>query len=433
MELLNKDFSRRSLLAGMGAAAGIITLSACGGGRGVGSGGNKPFVMTVWGGDPDKKAYQARLDLLKKKFPTYDVTLQLIPNANYAQKVQTMIAGNTGPDIMQVAEDVNAYSSKNQLLPLDGMISKSGLDLTSLYGPVGKNYLFQDKTYAVPDRSGAMIVYYNKGEFDKAGIKAPTAKWTWDDLLSASKELTGGGKWGYGGTEWWPIWMSFAYQNGGQVIDAASGKPTVNTPEVIEALQFCQDLVFKHKVVPSKVDYANMGANVGGDGAFAAGKVMINTTGFWNVGGLAGQDKVEWDIAPVWQGTKQAVSAFGSGLAISRSCKNPDDAFKIVSFLTGADGQKPIVDLGQDVPALTSLQSSQEFLKPAWLNGKSVNMEAFPESSSFIFKPPFIPQWNEMQQAFTDSMADFWLGKADAAATAGKLQGRLETIVGGQS
>ena len=56
-------------------------------------------------------------------------------------------------------------------------------------------------------------------------------------------------------------------------------------------------------------------------------------------------------------------------------------------------------------------------------------MEVFPESTPSIFKPPFIPEWNEMQKAMTDAMADFWLGKSDATATAAELQKRLDSIV----
>ena len=106
--------------------------------------------------------------------------LQLIPSDSYTQKVQTMIAGGSGPDIMQVAENVNVYSSKNQLLPLDDLVKKNALDLQASYGAVGSIYSYKDKVYAIPDRSGAMIVYYNKTLFEKAKLKPPTADTTWE-------------------------------------------------------------------------------------------------------------------------------------------------------------------------------------------------------------------------------------------------------------
>jgi len=431
MALIQMEMSRRGFLAGIGlAAAGVITLTACGSGSGGSSGGGSSaeLVMTVWGGEVDKKAYQDRIDMLVKKYPELKVTLQLIPAANYAQKVQTMIAGGKGPDVMEVAENVNVYSSKSQIIPLDKYVSSAKLDLTKLFGPVGKAYSYKDKVYAIPDRSGAMILYYNKTLFDAKGIKAPTAAWKWDDMLSAAKELTAPGVWGFGGTGWWPGWWSMVYQNGGAIIDPKTGKPTVNSDAVVEALQFCGDLIFKHHVVPTSPQYADMGPDMGGDQAFAAQKVAMNITGFWNVGTLAADPKLEWDLAPLWQQKKQAVAAFGSGLAISRDCKNPDAAFKAIAFLTAAKAQAAIIESKQDVPASIEVQQSDTFLKPSWMT-KPLNMAAFPESSKFVFKSPFIPEWEEMQKAFTDGLAEFWLGTQQAKPALEAIQSQLESII----
>jgi len=60
---------------------------------------------------------------------------------------------------------------------------------------------------------------------------------------------------------------------------------------------------------------------------------------------------------------------------------------------------------------------------------KPVNMNVFGESSGFVYRAPFIPQWNEMQKAFDDGLADFWLGKQDARTALTAIQKRLETIV----
>ncbi|GAA2273458.1 sugar ABC transporter substrate-binding protein [Streptomyces hawaiiensis] len=424
MTLDSARFSRRGFL-GLGVAAGVITLTACGSGAGAA---DAPLVMTVWGGDPDRKTYQARIDLLVKKHPDLKVKLQLVPNDSYSQKVQTMIAGGTGPDIMQVAESVNTYSSKGQLLPLDDLAKKAKLDPEQRFGPVGSLYTYQDKLYAIPDRSGAVTVFYNKDMFDKKGIKAPTADWTWDDALDAFKELTVPGKvWGYSGAEWFPQWWSLAYQNGGTIIDA-QGRPAVDSDEVVEALQWAGDLVFKHKIVPSKADYADMGPDIGGDQAFPNQKVATHANGFWVMSGLT-KVKFGWDIAPMWRGKKQAVSAFGSGLAISRTSKQRDNAFKAIDFLTSPEAQTEIIASGQDVPANLEVQKSQAFLKPSWMK-TDVDMGVFAESSAFVFRAPFIPEWNEMQDVFSKGLADFWLGKERSAKKAlTAVQKDLESLI----
>lgn len=417
---------RRRTLVQAAATAGVAVpvLAACGGGD---DDGNGPLKMVVWGGDLDKETYQARIDLFEKANPDVKIELQLIPSDQYEQKVQTMIAGGDGPDIMQVAEGVNTYSSKSQILPLDDYAKDAGLDLEERFGAVGTLYSYEDKVYAIPDRSGAMIVYYNKDLFDAAGVEYPTAEWTQEDAQAAMEKLTiSGTQWGYGGAGWWPQWWSFAYQNGGQIIDD-SGQPTANSPEVVKALQWANDLAHKDHVVPTAAEYADMGPDMGGDPAFAAQKVAINTTGFWAIGGLLEVD-FNWDIAPLWRGADQAVSAFGSGLAISRDCKNPERAFKAIEFLTNADAQEVIIDKAQDVPANLEVQQSDAFLTPSWAT-KPLNMAAFGESADFIFRAPFIPQWNEMQAAFDDNLGTFWNEGGDAQTELDKIQTQLESII----
>lgn len=425
--------SRRQALAGLGALVGATALTACSQGRGGtprSDESHKDLVMTVWGGESDKNTYQARIDLAKKKFPDYTITLQLIPADNYAQKVQTMISSGTGPDIMEVAENVNVYSSKEQLIALDDYIAEAGLDLEAAFGAVGRNYTYNGHTYGIPDRSGAIIMYYNRALFEAKGISAPTIDWDWDTLVSAGKELTEGTEqFGLAGMNWWPQWFSVVEQNGGHVIDPETGAPQVSSDAAVEALQWVQDLYYKHKIVPTSLDYSRWGADINGDGAFAQGKVAMNVTGFWGISGLT-KSQLDWDIAPFFHGRSRAVSAFGSALTIPRTAKNPKGSFEIIKFLTSAEGQAPIASTGQDVPALLEVQGSDTFLKPAWLTeSSSINLQTFPDSASMIFTPRFIPEWDEMQKSITDATADFWQGQKDARATADDLQQRLSRVI----
>lgn len=420
---------RRRVRAGIALAATLgltAATAACFGGDDGGDG-DDTLTMVVWGGDLDKETYQARIDLLEAEHSDIQIDLQLIPSDQYAQKVQTMIAGGDGPDIMQVAENVNSYSSKSQLVPLDEYVESSGMDLQDRFGPVGDLYSYEDEVYAIPDRSGAMITYYNQDLFDDAGLDYPSAEWDWDDAQSAMEQLSEPeGQWGYSGAGWWAQWWSFVYQNGGQIIDD-SGDPAINSPEVVEAAQWANDLVHEYHYAPTAAEYADMGPDMGGDPAFAAGTVAMNTTGFWAIGGLAEAD-FNWNIAPLWGGEQQAVTAFGSGLAISRDSDNPDKAFEAIDFLTDTEAQEVIIDNAQDVPANIHVQESDAFLNPEWAP-EALNMEAFAESSEFIFRAPFIPEWNEMQAAINDNLGTFWNEGGDAQAELDNVQSQLESIV----
>ncbi|MGO1285763.1 MAG: hypothetical protein ACTHWF_12750 [Brachybacterium sp.] len=58
--------SRRNVLAGMSAAGAALGLAACGGSSGAAGGvpdsdeSHKDFVMTVWGGEEDKRLFAVR-------------------------------------------------------------------------------------------------------------------------------------------------------------------------------------------------------------------------------------------------------------------------------------------------------------------------------------------------------------------------------------
>ncbi len=387
--------------------------------------------LTMWGGDLDSQVYQQRLDQFMAKNPDIKVELVYIPS-DYSQKVQTMIAGGTAPDIMQLAEDIHSYSSKGQIISLNNYITQDKVDLKARYGDTGGltgAYSYNGELYAMPDRGGALILFYNKDMFDAAGISYPTKDWTWVEFLDAAQKLTirDGDtveQYGWAAGGWWPWWMSFMYMNGGMVLDE-SGMPVVNSPENVEAIQFYNDLVYKHKVAPSPEDYANLGTN-SPDPLFAQGKVAMATTGFWGIGGLK-DATFNWDITPLFQNKKPATVVFGSGFAITKDCENPDAAWKVIEFLTSEEGQMPIVEAKEDAPANINVLSGDAFLNQSW-SAKPINMAALGESANIAFALPLSPKWNEMMTIFDTNLGEVFANRAEVQPTMDNIQQELEVL-----
>ena len=425
---------RRTATAGLlaGALVALSLTAACGSDEP--SGGPVTLTMTAWGGDVDKKTYEQRLELAHNKYPNITVKLQMSPGGeDYAQKISTAIAGGTGPDILEIAEQTPAFGSKNQIRALDDNIAGSKLDLNAMYGDrVPKIFQYDGKQYAMPDRSGAMVLYYNKKMFDAAGVAYPTVDWGWDDLLAASQKLTiregdQVKQWGFGTISWYPYWMTFLYQNGGQVLDDAR-KPVINSAQNVEAMQWYNDLAWKHKVSPTLRDWANYGKGVGPDQLFAQGKLAMEITGFWNLAAANSVQGLDWDVAPLWRGKQRATSAFFNGLAISRTSKHPDEAWKVIEFLASEEGQLPIIDNAEDAPANLKVQQGENFLHPKWTS-RTVNMNAFGQSADAIFVPPLTPQWNEMLKVCTDNIELMMNQKATPKDALDTIQKRLEQVM----
>lgn len=386
------------------------------------------LTLSFWGSDLDTQVYQERVNMFMEKNPDIKVELLYIPS-DYSQKVQTMIAGGTAPDVIQLSEDVHSYSSKGQVISLNDFVSKDGLDLKVRYGETGgltTAYSMDGNLYAMPDRGGALILYYNKDMFDAASVSYPTKDWTWVEFLDATQKLTvregdAVTQYGFAAGGWWPWWMSFIYMNGGAVLDA-SGQPVVNSPETVEAIQFYNDLVYKYQVAPSPEDYANLGTN-SPDPLFAQGKVAMSTTGFWGIGGLK-DATFNWDIAPLFKNKKNATVVFGSGLAISKDCKNPEAAWKLIEFLTSEEGQAPIIEFKQDAPANIANLSSDAFLNQSWSN-KPINMAALGDSANAAFALPLSPKWNEMMSVFDTNLGEVFANRAEVQPTMDAIQEQL--------
>ncbi len=387
--------------------------------------------LSVWGGLGDQEAYQARLDLAHEAFPNITVELLYTPD-DYDQRIQTMMAGGDAPDIVQLAEAIHGYSSRGQLLPLNDMVAAAELDLDARFGTNHLQYQYEGSLYALPDRGGAMIVYYNVDMFDAAGIGYPTADWTWEEFLAAAQALTitdgdATSQYGFAAGGWWPWWMSFIYQNGGAVLDE-TGAPVINSEAVQEALQFYNDLVYTYAVAPSPQDYADLGTN-SPDPLFAQGKVAMIMTGFWNISTLRDVPDINWDIAPVWGNVNRGTVAFGSGLAITSGSAHPEEAFQIINFLTDEAAQSVIVERGEDAPANVNVLNSELFLSGETFANRDIYMEAFGESADAIIALPLIPQWNEMQSVMGTTLDELFLNAIDVPTAVDQIQFDLEDLL----
>lgn len=389
------------------------------------------LTMTVWGGNHDKKTYGERLALAEKMFPDIQINLVIIPK-DYDQKLQTMLLGGSAPDIVQMAEGIHGYSGRDLLLPLDDMIQANNIDLEAQFGKsLPAIYARNGHQYAIPDRGGAMVVYYNKVFFKEAGLEPPNLLWKWDTFLDAAQRLTKteGGKtqvFGFAAGDWWPWWMAFIYQNGGKILDD-NGKVVFKSKETREALEFYHDLMYKYKVAPTPKDYADLG-NAGPDQLFAQGKTAMEMTGFWNIGSLKNVKGLDWDIAPVWGQKENATFAFGSALAIPKASKHKKEAFEVIQFLTSTEGQFPIIKNAQDVPANLESMANSIFQETPYLENP-IDMGVFEKSANIIRRPPIVPQWNEIRKTIGDQLSVYFLNKQDLDTTMDKVQKRLERVM----
>lgn len=119
-----------------------------------------------------------------------------------------------------------------------------------------ESFQWDGGTWALPAGVEARLVFYNKDLFDRAGVPYPQAGWTLKDLLNMAGQLTVRQgdeviQWGFA-----DVMMhvsTFLRLQGAKIVDdtARPPVPSLDTPEVAQALRWYTDLTLVHGVAPA--------------------------------------------------------------------------------------------------------------------------------------------------------------------------------------
>jgi multiple sugar transport system substrate-binding protein len=293
-------------------------------------------------------------------------------------KLQTSIVSGNGPDVYDLGTTFvpTAYATK-------GFTVLTDQDWTAVGG---RNKFFQQQlTMAGPSSSQQIAVpfvmrpfamVYNKQLFQKAGITTPPTTWT--QFVQDAQKMTNPSAGVYGAEmdpsdsfDPWKIWWMFAEQMGGSLISSDLKTAQLNSPQMVQAVQFWFNWATTYKIVdPNSMSWKS------GDAlkAFANGKVgmliMQTTTVIPTLQKSAVAGQYAFSPMPaVPYGLQQrpangiAAETIVSGdmLAVADYSNVKDLAFKFINLVTGEQQQiqwtKTFGDLPTNVQAANSLAS----------------------------------------------------------------------------
>ena len=272
-------------LAGLAAVSGVPALAACAtGGQGGGAGQaserlgangytfKQPVRLTYWKSleGPRHDAQVKITDDFNASRSDVQVTLEHVGvYAQAAEKLTAVLAANTPPDVMMLTVDtfMPGFARLGALQPLDDYTKadKSARFETYVPGFI-KNGTVNGKLYQLPLARSTPVLYFNKDHFRAAGLPE-TAPGTWDQLLDAAQKLTRAGVMGADSADgsklavpvagyWWTF-QAATWAFGGRLSDDKF-VPTVTQNETVQAMQFLQDLVQRHRVARA---YRTVGAS----------------------------------------------------------------------------------------------------------------------------------------------------------------------------
>lgn len=349
--------------------------------------------ITIWVGSWWESQIPIAQELWAKDHPDIQLNIQALPINGYLDKFTAAALGGSPPDIVDLDTTwVSTVAAQGLLQPLDDLVPQLPVD--DLAPAAWQASQFKGVQYAVPNRSGPGVYYYNKTVFDKAGVPYPEANWTYADLLDISQKLTiPGEQYGIGipadisdpsnvSTMFAPILWSM----GGDFLTADGSAPAINSPESVAAITFWSDLYLKYKVAPE-------------------GTPNFTTTR---------------DIQPLFEANKVGLLTASSN-AFDAFAKNPDLQWGVVLSPEGINRGGGWT-MGVPVGAVNS-DGAKEFL--IWLSNPEILaqvMNRFPANRKALELPP----WNDPAKAiFKEAEA----GGRSVPSVAGWFQMQEATIL----
>src|SRR5581483_5529105 len=278
-----QPLTRRRLIAVAAGSAGAFGAAAC---SGIGSQSAKPAATLnqpaslVWlnweGGASQLEGNTKTIEDFQARYPQIKVeNAAQTTTGNYWDKHAALTAAGTPADLWEwEPQNVVDYVLRKQALDLQPLVARDRFDLSDFFKKGVDQYRWRGGLWGLPRDFPNRELFYNVTEFQKNGVTLPASdwknpSWTWDAFLDAARRVTkpDGSQIGFNtgrGIRMWAVWV---WANGGEVIDESKLECTLDRQPAIDALQFLQDLIHKHRV---------MAATLPPGASFAGGQVIIN-------------------------------------------------------------------------------------------------------------------------------------------------------------
>ncbi|RUS48526.1 sugar ABC transporter substrate-binding protein [Cohnella sp. AR92] len=370
------------------------------------------------------------LDMFMRENPNIKVEYTTIPGGTqYVAKMQTLVLGNEAPDVFFLQSDYyHDFVSRKSLLDITGKVDSSGL-ADDLIDSAVQLSTVNGKYYGVESCIVAPVLYYNKDLFDKAKVayppSDPTKAWTWDEFVDVAKKLTvkNGDKvdqYGVYGLENYYMTIAEIMSNGGNWFSDDLTKSTANTPEVKEVLQKISDLRKVDGVAPEGKLLTNSGMSA--TQMLQTGKIAMLVDGSWSLQELANMNfKVGVGVLPKF---KNAVTHGQAHLHVaSANTKHPEEAWKLIQFLSSEEYQLMNVKAGLWLPNHKSLYTDEGIAK--WLT-EGVHPEGFkdliPYFTSSKTYPYALLSSQKIQEDTTAALDGYFLSSKSLDETAASIE-----------
>ncbi|TVY08549.1 ABC transporter substrate-binding protein [Paenibacillus cremeus] len=342
-----------------GGAAAPSQSGTSGGTAAAGGSGEKVELRIMWWGD-QKRADRTNEALRKfeEKNPNIKVVGEFAPSSGYFDKLNTMLASGTAPDVFFLGGNVVDYANKNVLLELDPYVGKE-LNLSDMDKSMIEYGTFKNKLLHVSAGANARGIVINTELFKKAGIEAPKDGWTWDDYARISKEISAKlGKDVFGTYNFTVDGMDiFLKQRGKQLYDMDNGKLGFDQKDVEEWFNYWSAMSKAGGVVTPELQVSNPPTDTS-KSLVVTGKVAMSLIASNQLGAHQNLIKDKLELVQLPRGPKGTGVVFESsqGLSGYAKTKHPKEVAMLMNYWINDPDAAKILGNDRGVPVTSKMR-----------------------------------------------------------------------------
>lgn len=149
----------------------------------------EPVELRVmwWGSQARHDGTMAAIELYMEQNPHVTIQSEFMGFDDYFQKLNTLIAANDAPDVMQMGGGFAAYD--NQLEDLQPYVDSGALDISDMSDTFKNLTTYKGRLVGISLGINSTCMVYDPAIFEEAGVAEPTEGWTWADFENACNTI----------------------------------------------------------------------------------------------------------------------------------------------------------------------------------------------------------------------------------------------------
>lgn len=365
----------------------------------------------------NEKLAQELVDAYNALNPNVRVTLSIIANDDYDDKMKVLLSGGADVDCFWVrgGSEMRQLANSGALYCLEDMIAEQNID-TSVYGDIAESFTTSGKTYGLCASKSCWLLFYNKDLFDSAGIEYPI-NLTWEEYSDLAASLKTDELWG--GVV--PAWT--------MNLGASSVGEYLTDEELTRTREYAGHMERWYVTDHSHPSIEEMSGSFALSAFYAQGTTYMMLNGDWALQTFPNANpQFEWCAAPLPrfedapEGSTVGTSAC---LSIAAGSEHPQEAFDFIRFCCYSDegaeiyAQNAVVSAYPSESALKIYQEKVTTPGTEYVFSSKVGLEKGMEDA-----------YDELNTAFNEEITSSLVGNCTMDEAFENFKERREEILG---